>query len=114
MQGPLPAFRAQDVFTMHFRLAGADLADYVSCSTTDRGRARERLDWVDALKGGFRVKTQDTRTLEGSLKEGGEQVDSANGLFKGAYSFAWRFEDGKGTNPEELLGAAHGSCQGVL
>ena len=47
---------------------------------------------------------------EGSLKEGKGQVDFGNGLFKGAYSFASRFEDGKGTNPEELLGAAHASC----
>lgn len=47
---------------------------------------------------------------EGSLKEGRGQVDFGNGLFKGAYSFASRFEDGKGTNPEELLGAAHAGC----
>ena len=47
---------------------------------------------------------------EGSLKEGKGQVDFGNGLFNGAYSFASRFEDGKGTNPEELLGAAHASC----
>jgi osmotically inducible protein OsmC len=47
---------------------------------------------------------------DGSLKEGKGQVDFGNGLFKGAYSFASRFEDGKGTNPEELLGAAHASC----
>jgi osmotically inducible protein OsmC len=47
---------------------------------------------------------------EGRLKEGKGQVDFGNGLFKGPYSFASRFEDGKGTNPEELLGAAHASC----
>lgn len=47
---------------------------------------------------------------EGSIKEGRGQVDFGNGAFKGAYSFASRFEDGKGTNPEELLGAAHASC----
>jgi osmotically inducible protein OsmC len=47
---------------------------------------------------------------EGSLKDGKGQVDFGNGLFKGAYSFASRFEDGQGTNPEELLGAAHASC----
>ena len=47
---------------------------------------------------------------EGSLKEGKGQVDFGNGLFKGAYSFASRFQDGKGTNPEELLDAAHASC----
>jgi osmotically inducible protein OsmC len=47
---------------------------------------------------------------EGSLKEGKGQIDFGNGFFKGAYSFASRFEDGKGTNPEELLGAAHAAC----
>jgi lipoyl-dependent peroxiredoxin len=47
---------------------------------------------------------------EGSIKEGKGQVDFGSGAFKGAYSFASRFEDGKGTNPEELLGAAHASC----
>ena len=47
---------------------------------------------------------------EGTLKDGKGQVDFGNGLFNGAYSFASRFEDGKGTNPEELLGPAHASC----
>lgn len=47
---------------------------------------------------------------EGSIKEGKGQVDFGNGAFKAAYSFASRFEDGKGTNPEELLGAAHAGC----
>ena len=47
---------------------------------------------------------------EGSIKEGKGQVDFGNGAFKAPYSFASRFEDGKGTNPEELLGAAHAGC----
>lgn len=47
---------------------------------------------------------------EGSLKEGKGEVDFGNGAFKAAYSFTSRFEDGKGTNPEELLGAAHAGC----
>lgn len=47
---------------------------------------------------------------EGSLKEGKGQVDFGNGAFKGTYSFTSRFENGKGTNPEELLGAAHAGC----
>jgi lipoyl-dependent peroxiredoxin len=47
---------------------------------------------------------------EGSLKGGKGEVDFGNGSFKGAYSFASRFEEGKGTNPEELLGAAHAGC----
>jgi osmotically inducible protein OsmC len=37
-------------------------------------------------------------------------VDLAGGTFHAAYSFASRFEDGAGTNPEELLGAAHAGC----
>lgn len=47
---------------------------------------------------------------EGSLKEGKGTVDFGEGVFKGAYSFASRFEEGAGTNPEELLGAAHAAC----
>ena len=46
----------------------------------------------------------------GSLKEGKGQVDFGNGTFAGAYSFASRFTEESGTNPEELLGAAHASC----
>ena len=47
---------------------------------------------------------------EGSLKEGKGHVDFGNGAFKAPYSFISRFENGTGTNPEELLAAAHASC----
>jgi lipoyl-dependent peroxiredoxin len=47
---------------------------------------------------------------EGTIKEGKGTLDFGNGAFKGAYSFGSRFEDGAGTNPEELLGAAHAGC----
>jgi len=47
---------------------------------------------------------------EGTLREGSGKVEFGHGLFSGPYSFASRFEDGTGTNPEELLGAAHASC----
>jgi lipoyl-dependent peroxiredoxin len=47
---------------------------------------------------------------EGSIKEGKGEVEFGNGAFKAPYSFASRFEDGTGTNPEELLGAAHAGC----
>lgn len=33
-----------------------------------------------------------------------------SGAFEGAYSFGSRFEEGEGTNPEELVGAAHAGC----
>ena len=47
---------------------------------------------------------------EGSIKEGKGTIDFGSGVFKGAYSFASRFEEGPGTNPEELLAAAHAGC----
>jgi len=47
---------------------------------------------------------------EGDLKGGKGKVKLGSGSFEGAYSFASRFEEGKGTNPEELIGAAHAGC----
>jgi lipoyl-dependent peroxiredoxin len=47
---------------------------------------------------------------EGTLREGTGKVKLGSGAFEGPYSFASRFESGKGTNPEELLGAAHAGC----
>jgi osmotically inducible protein OsmC len=46
----------------------------------------------------------------GNLREGAGRVKLGSGAFEGSYSFVSRFEDGKGTNPEELLGAAHAGC----
>jgi osmotically inducible protein OsmC len=47
---------------------------------------------------------------KGDLKGGSGSVTVGEGVFEGQYSFASRFEEGEGTNPEELLGAAHASC----
>ncbi|MDQ3262197.1 MAG: OsmC family protein [Myxococcota bacterium] len=47
---------------------------------------------------------------EGDFNQGKGQMEFGSGAFKGAYSAASRFEDGPGTNPEELLGAAHAGC----
>lgn len=47
---------------------------------------------------------------EGSLKEGKGTMKSGSGAFEGPYTWSSRFENGKGTNPEELLGAAHAGC----
>src|SRR5690606_1444835 len=49
-------------------------------------------------------------TWEGGLKDGKGDVRSESGAISTGYSFSSRFEDGKGTNPEELLGAAHAAC----
>ena len=46
----------------------------------------------------------------GTLQEGKGSLKLESGAFEGAYSFSSRFEEGTGTNPEELLGAAHAAC----
>jgi osmotically inducible protein OsmC len=47
---------------------------------------------------------------KGDLKGGGGTVTVGDGVWSGNYSFASRFEEGEGTNPEELIGAAHAAC----
>ena len=47
---------------------------------------------------------------EGNLKEGHGLMKFGSGAFEGAYTFASRFEEAAGTNPEELIGAAHAGC----
>src|ERR1700690_2462593 len=48
---------------------------------------------------------------QGGLKDGKGTVSTASGVLKDTqYSFSTRFENGVGTNPEELLGAAHAGC----
>jgi len=47
----------------------------------------------------------------GGLKDGKGTIDSASGALKGIpYSYSMRFEDAPGTNPEELIAAAHAAC----
>jgi lipoyl-dependent peroxiredoxin len=47
---------------------------------------------------------------EGTLKQGKGRVKLGSGAFEGPYSFSSRFENGAGTNPEELIGAAEAGC----
>jgi len=47
---------------------------------------------------------------KGTLKEGSGTLKLASGVYQGPYTYASRFENGKETNPEELLGAAHAAC----
>lgn len=46
----------------------------------------------------------------GDLKSGKGNMALQSGAFEGQFSFKTRFEDGTGTNPEELVGAAHAGC----
>jgi lipoyl-dependent peroxiredoxin len=47
---------------------------------------------------------------EGSSREGAGRVKLGSGAFEGPYSWPSRFQEAEGTNPEELLGAAHAAC----
>jgi osmotically inducible protein OsmC len=46
----------------------------------------------------------------GDLKHGKGTLETETGAASGAYSFSSRFEEGTGTNPEELIAAAHAAC----
>src|SRR2546428_12242668 len=54
--------------------------------------------------------SQAAATWEGKLKDGKGSFKAGSGAFSGPYSFATRFEGKKGTNPEELIAAAHAAC----
>ncbi len=49
-------------------------------------------------------------TWNGTLKEGDGRFEARSGTFRGEYSFLTRFENQAGTNPEELIAAAHAAC----
>lgn len=55
------------------------------------------------------VRTSEA-TWEGDLPKGKGRMKVGAGAYEGSYSFASRFENGVGTNPEELIAAAHAGC----
>src|ERR1700681_4864293 len=55
------------------------------------------------------VRTAEAR-WQRSLQDGSGTMRLGSGAFEGPYSFRSRMEDGAGTNPEELIGAAHAGC----
>ncbi len=54
--------------------------------------------------------SQASAVWEGKLRDGKGSFKAGSGAFGGKYSFATRFESAKGTNPEELIAAAHAAC----
>ncbi|RKS25130.1 osmotically inducible protein OsmC [Flavobacterium endophyticum] len=57
------------------------------------------------------MKRNATAVWEGSLKEGNGKISTQSTVLSNAqYSFKTRFEQGNGTNPEELIAAAHAGC----
>jgi len=51
---------------------------------------------------------------KGTLKDGAGTLKLASGAYEGPFTFASRFESGQGTNPEELIGAAHAGCYSMF
>jgi osmotically inducible protein OsmC len=61
------------------------------------------------------IEKSATAIWTGSLKEGGGMLTTQSGaLTDTPYTFATRFESGKGANPEELIGAAHAGCYAMF
>lgn len=56
------------------------------------------------------AKRTGSAVWKGGLKGGAGSLSLGSGAFEGSYSFGSRFEEGTGTNPEELIGAAHAAC----
>jgi len=57
------------------------------------------------------IKKNASAIWRGGFKDGGGTISTETGVLKDApYGFRSRFEDGAGTNPEELIGAAHAGC----
>ena len=57
------------------------------------------------------MKRKGSAVWQGGLKDGKGTVSTDSGVLSNTqYSFSTRFEDGKGTNPEELIAAAHAGC----
>jgi osmotically inducible protein OsmC len=55
------------------------------------------------------IRTASAR-WQGNLTEGSGTIKTGKGGYEGNYSFKSRFEEGEGTNPEELIAAAHSGC----
>jgi osmotically inducible protein OsmC len=55
------------------------------------------------------IRTSEAK-WEGNLIKGRGKMKLGSGAFEGSYSFGSRFENAPGTNPEELIGAAHAGC----
>src|SRR5690606_30060687 len=82
-------------------------------ATALNGELRRRLRALNrvATCGGITVKKHASAVWQGNLKEGKGHLSTQSGALKdNPYGFNTRFEDQPGTNPEELLGAAHAGC----
>jgi len=75
----------------------------ISAGAADPGKGNHHKERMMKRKG--------SAVWKGGLKDGRGTVSTASGVLSDTqYSFSTRFEEGKGTNPEELIAAAHAGC----
>jgi osmotically inducible protein OsmC len=75
------------------------------------GHRRYNFDFVYIENWSLEMIKKGSAAWKGSLKEGTGSISTETGVLKNApYGFKARFEDGPGTNPEELIAAAHSAC----
>jgi osmotically inducible protein OsmC len=80
-------------------------------STKQRNSGIRSADYFVSLKENYLMKRNATAVWHGSGKEGnGHLTSQSNTLDQTQYSYLSRFESGIGTNPEELMAAAHAGC----
>src|SRR4051812_10745569 len=73
--------------------------------------ARRRRKRKDLISHGAIMKRKASAIWKGGLKDGKGAISTESGTLNDTqYSFKTRFEDGVGTNPEELIAAAHAGC----
>src|SRR5262245_34702403 len=87
-----------------FQLAPPQIVSYVI------GRSLPAIEIPILTPGGIMPARTANAVWEGSLQQGKGKMRLGSGAFEGQYSFSSRFEDGVGTNPEELIVAAHAGC----
>jgi lipoyl-dependent peroxiredoxin len=76
-----------------------------------RSKHRLTVSRVQFITGRIMIVKKAWAVWKGGIKDGGGTISTETGVLKEApYGFKSRFENGKGTNPEELIGAAHAGC----
>lgn len=81
----------------------------IKCRVFDSRTAGADLTWQLQLEWTMVVRTAQAEWI-GALRDGQGKLKLGSGAFEGSYSFKSRMENGAGTNPEELIGAAHAGC----
>src|SRR5713226_3302940 len=70
-----------------------------------------RFESIEKYKRSVKMQRKASAVWQGGLKDGKGALSTDSGVLKQTqYSFSARFENGIGTNPEELLAAAHAGC----